>query len=145
MRLSTKRLGAPAAVLAALAVAVPATSIAQPVADDGASAAQKGKDPRGGRGDKGGPTSPQCRGFERRQEIAQANLSQDQAKLKRAKANLRKARAAVKETTPGTKANKKAKAKVAKSKQKVKNAKAAVKDGKAAVKNAERQAEARDC
>lgn len=150
MRLSTKRLAAPAAVLVALAVAVPATSIAQPVGDQGASAAQKGgkDDPRdrgGSKGDPRGGTSPQCRGLERRVEIAQAGLSQDQAKLKTAKANLRKAKAAVKTTTPGTKANKKAKAKVTKAKKKVKKAKAAVKDGKASLQSANRQAKARGC
>jgi hypothetical protein len=146
MRLSTKRLAAPAAILAALAVAVPASSIAQPTGDDGASAAQKSRD-RGpaGRDDKGGRTSPQCRGYERREEIAQANVSQAQAKLKTAKANLKAARAAAKATTPGTKAAKKAKAKVTKAKKKVKSAKAKLKSEKASLRSAKNQAEARGC
>jgi hypothetical protein len=145
MRLSITRLAAPAAILAALAIAVPANSIAQPVADDGASAAQKGgKDPRD-RGDKGGSSNPQCRGVERRIEITAFNLKDDQAKLKAAKAKLKTAKAALKATTPGTKANKKAKAKVAKAKKRVKSRKAEVKRTKSDLRSAKSQAKARGC
>lgn len=143
MRLSIKRLAAPAAILAALAVAVPTNSIAQPTGDDGASAAQKSRD-RGGPGGRE-RVDPRCRSYERREEIAQADVSQAQAKLKTAKANLKSARAAAKATTPGTKAAKKAKAKVAKAKKKVKNAKATLKSEKASLRNAKQQAENRGC
>lgn len=141
MRLSTKRLAAPAAILAALAVAVPANSIAQPTGDDDASAAQRSKDPRD-RGGKDG-SDPRCRAYERRVEIAAADLSSDQAKLKTAKSNLKTAKAALKATTPGTKANKKAKAKVAKAKKKVKKAKTEVKEAKAGLRSAKKRAS--DC
>lgn len=133
-------------MLAALAVAVPATSIAQPAGDDGASASQRSKDPRDrDRGDKGGSTSPQCRGIARRVEITQFNLQNDQAKLKSAKAKLKAAKAALKQTPPGTKANKKAKAKVAKAKKRVKSRKAEVERTKAELSSAKRQAAERNC
>ncbi len=142
MRLSTKRLAAPAAILATLAVAVPANSVAQPAGDDGASASQKSRE-RGPAGRE--RVNPRCRGNERREEIAQANLSQAQAKLKTAKANLKKAREAAKATTPGTKANKQAKAKVAKSQKKVKKAKAKVKAEKADLRSAKQRSESQGC
>jgi hypothetical protein len=146
MRLSTKRLAVPATVLVALAVAVPANSIAQPSGDDGASAAQRSKDPRD-RGGKGGPpghVSPRCRGIARRLEIAQANVSTDQAKLATAKQKLTTAKANAKAAV-GKKAKAKAAAKVKKAKKKVKKAKAALKNSKANLRNATSQADQQHC
>lgn len=144
MRLSIKRLATPAVVLTALAVAVPVNTIAAPVGDDGASAAQKSRDRGGPGGKERVRVDPRCRGIVRRIEIAQANVSTAQTKLATAKQKLTAARANAKAAV-GKKAKAKAAAKVKKAKKKVKKAKKALKDAKASLKNANNQAGQQHC
>jgi hypothetical protein len=143
MRLATRRRALVFALIAALAVAVPAGGAIAQSSDDGASAAQRSKDPRD-RGDKGGRTDPRCRAAERSIEIAQAGLASDKAALKRKQAKLRNAKAAAKEAT-GKQAKARAAKKVKSAKKAVKRAKKKVKQGKQSVADAKSRAKARGC
>jgi chromosome segregation ATPase len=141
MRISTKRLAMPVAVLAALAVGAPASSLAQPTTDQGATAAQRSKDPRDRKGDK---QDPRCRIVQRQVETAAARIDTAQNKVAAASQKLNDAKAAAKAAT-GKRAKAKAAAKVKKAKKAVKRAKKKVKQAKADLREANADAERFGC